>query len=361
MNTENTIQVTHVVVRRAEASRAKRPLATSLGARLCLLSFAFALFLLSGTYDPDFEAYRFIYELGWGVAADGSRDPLFIFVVESLRGVFHYEQFRFALCVIFSIALFRLAPQLGAMSVTKRFGIAQALVLAPFILLKLHVQIREGVALLLWLFAVTNNAGNMSRNVRSRSFWIAALASSAIHLSVVMWWVSALILGSKRPQYRHQALTTFLLFAVYGAVTTAVGSRLLVEIFGGVFFVDSGIYVEVTPMKLAYWSFFVLLPLLALAVFNKNSLSVRGVSPWHPSIFGMTGTYGLLGFFSVSMLGMYLWGATDTDFNLTIRVAIALLMFLVIQLALTCPRRMLTWVAFVFSFLTVARLLFFPE
>ncbi len=152
-----------------------------------------------------------------------------------------------------------------------------------------------------------------------------------------------------------------ILIPAYGAVTTAVGSRLLVEIFGGMFFVDGGLYVEGTSAKQAYWSFFVLLPLLALVVFKKNSLSVSGDSPWRPSVLGMTGVYGLLGFFSVSMLGMYLWGATDTDFNLTIRVAITLLMFLVIQLALTCPRQILTWVAFVFTFLTVARLLFFPD
>lgn len=338
-----------------------RKRAISIGAQLCLLSFCITLLLLSGTFDPDFEAYRFIYDIGLRVAAEGTRDPVFTYTLETLRNFIRYEQFRFALCLIFGIVLFRIAPKLGAMSPAKRMGITQALVLAPFILLKLHVQIREGLALLLWLFAVTSNAGVMSRNVRSKSFWIAALISSAIHLSVIMWWVAALMLGSKRPHYKRQALTTFLLFATYGAFTTSMGSRLLTELFGGMFFVDSGLYVEVTLAKQVYWSIFILLPLLTLVFFDKSSLSVSGDLRWRPSIFGMTGVYGLLGFFSVSMLGMYVWGATDTDFNLTIRVALTLLMFLVIQLALTCPRRPLTWIAFTFTLLTVARLLFFPD
>lgn len=344
-----------------EPRRTVRKRAISLGARLCLLSFSATLLLLSGTFDPDFEAYRFIYDIGLRVAADGTRDPVFTYTLETLRNFIQYEQFRFVLCVMFGIVLFKIAPKLGTMSPSRRMGIAQALVLAPFILLKLHVQIREGLALLLWLFAVTSNAGDMSRNVRSRSFWIAALISSAIHLSVIMWWIAALVLGSKQPRYKRQAFATFLLFSTYGAFTTAVGSRLLIEFFGGMFFVDSGLYVEVTFAKLLYWSFFILLPLLTLILFDKRALSTNGDSQWRPSILGITGVYGLLGFFSVSMLGMYVWGATDTDFNLTIRVAMTLLMFLVIQLALTCPRRLLTWMAFTFTLLTVARLLFFPD
>ena len=333
----------------------------TLSAKLCFISFSLLLFLLSGEFDPDFESYRSLYENGWGNFVYPFRDPVFWFALAHLQEYLSYEQFRYLLCLFFSIALFKLARKLGQMSLRSQFGVAQAIVLAPFIMLKLHVQIREGIALLLWLFAITNNGADISRNVRSRSFWFIAAISIGIHLSAVIWWISAIILGSRRPYYRRQALAIFLFFAVIGAATTSLGSQLLEAVFRGAFFIESEFYVQVTPAKQVFWSFFILLPLLTFFNFNKYFLSVVSDPLWRPSIFGMTGVFGLLGFFSVSMIGMYIWGVTDSDFNLTIRTAITLMMFLVIQLALSCPRRLLTWIAFVFTFLTVARLLFLPN
>jgi hypothetical protein len=333
--------------------------AVKLGGRLCLFAFVTVLFLLSGSYDPDFEAYRIVYEFGLRSFGDVARDPGFTFLTENIGSVLAYEQFRYALCALFGLTLFKLATRLGKMS-TEGFGLTQALFLAPFILLKFHVQIREGLALLIWLFAVTANGGVMSRNLRSWPFWILAPLSFAVHFSTVMWWAAALVLGSKRPKYWLQAFMVFLLFACYGAMTTRAGSELIAATYGDVpFFTESEFDISVRAEKIWYWTAFIVLPLLTLLMFNRSALSLRGESPWQPSVLGLTGTYGLIGFFGVSMLGTFLWGASETDFNLTMRVAITLLMFLAIQLSLTRQRWAWTWLVFSSSFLVVARLLFY--
>jgi hypothetical protein len=317
------------------------------------------LFLLSGNYDPDFEAYRLVYAYGLGDRGDLVRDPGFTFLTRYVGSALSYEHFRYALCALFGIALFRLAPRLGEVS-KNGFGLIQAIFLGPFILLKFHVQIREGLALLLWLFAITSNGGVVSKNVRSWSFWILAPIAGAIHLSSVMWWVTAFVLGSKRPNYRHQALMIFLLFAFYGAMTTRAGSELISATYGDVpFFIESQFDVDVSIGKIWYWAAFLALPLLTLLVFGRSALSLRGQTPWQPSVLGLTGTYGLIGFFGVSMLGTFLWGASETDFNLTMRVAITLLMFLAIQLSLTRQFWAWAWLVFFSSFLIVWRLVFF--
>lgn len=334
----------------------------TLGGRLCLLASVGALFLLSGNYDPDYEPYRLIYEFGLRGFGDIERDPAFTFLTENISSVLTYEHFRYALCALFGIALFKLAPRFGKMS-TEGFGFAQALSLTPFILLKFHVQIREGLALLIWIFAITSNGGVMSRNLRDWPFWVLAPISIALHLSSVMWWAVSIVFASRRPKYALQAFIVFLLFAAYGAMTTRVGSALIAGAVEDVpFFSESSEFdVDIGAGKIGYWAAFLFLPILTLLILNRSALSVRGQIPWEPSILGLTGTYGLIGFFGVSMLGTFLWGASETDFNLTMRVAITLLMFLAIQLSLTRPRWAWTWLVFFSSFLVVTRLLFFLD
>jgi hypothetical protein len=336
--------------------------ALTAGGRFGLVALIVTLFALLGSYDPDYEAYRFVYEFAWEEHADIGRDPAFAFLLQHSRLILSYEQLRWLLAGFFSIVLYNvLAPRLAAMSVSRRFGFTSAIALAPLVLMKFHVQIREGIALALWLMAVTANGGVIAKNARAWRFWLVALVSSAIHLSVVLWWIAALVLRSERPRYRRQALTIVLLFALYGATTTRVGSQFMAETFSAVpFFIEPESYVTVTTGKLWYWAIFILLPLLALAMFSRSAFSLTGTPHWQPTIFGLLGTYGLLGFFSVSMLGMMLWGASGTDFNLTIRVALTLLMFLCVQLALTRPRWPVTWAVFAFTLLAVVRLLFFP-
>jgi hypothetical protein len=323
-------------------------------ALLCLF-----LFLLSGKFDPDFEAYRVIFESGWG---GGMRDPMFSLLVDTLRDVVSYELFRLLMCSVFSVALFSLARKLSAMSSNGRLGLPAVLALTPFVFLKLHVQIREGIALLLWLLAVTNHAGNIARNVRTTPFWTIALISTCFHSSVLIWWVAASFLGFKKLPY-VLCLSGF--FALLGLATTAKGSEFFVNYAGGIYFVGGEDYVQPTTAKWLYWMLFLAFPIFALLLDKSRVLTTPTRNSMSgdliPSVFGMIGVYGMLGFFPIALVGVILWGATGTDFNLTIRIAITLMLFLVLQLALTCRKRVLSWLTLIFISLTVFRLLIFPE
>src|SRR5437879_11812654 len=85
--------------------------AVTLGGQLCLFAFVTVLFLLSGSYDPDFEPYRTIYEFGLSRFGELTRDSGFTFLTENIGSVLAYEQFSYALCVLFGLALFKHAPR----------------------------------------------------------------------------------------------------------------------------------------------------------------------------------------------------------------------------------------------------------
>lgn len=319
-----------------------------------LILLSVLLFMLLGNFDPDFESYRTIYNSGWRLS-----EPVFATLIDGFGGFLSYENFRYTLCAYFTFFLFKLAPRLGLMG-DQPFGLIHVFALAPLVLLKFHVQIREGLALTLFLLAVTSNGGVMAKNVRSWTFWVSALVSGGLHNSVLMLWVAVIFIRSEKPNYGRQMFSIFILFSFFGAMTTNLMSTFIQENFHEIpFFVPATKFVSVDG-RMLYWSIWVVFPALSLMWFNRATLSTNR-TVWIPSIFGVLGTYGLLGFFLVAMLGNSVSSISAEDFNLTIRVAITLLVFLALQLAITQPRSILTWAIISASILIVARLIFFPQ
>src|SRR2546426_4396460 len=324
-------KVSSVHMNQAVAVEASGRRGVTHAAWLYLLSIAAALFWFSGRYDPDFESYRLLYEFGGSWLQALGRDPLFVFFVKFFGERLSYEHFRYALCAVFSVALWRLANRFRTMS-PEGFGLVQALFLTPLILLKFHVQIREGLALVIWLFAMTRKDGI---NIRSPWFWGSAVISSALHIGVTVLWAATLLLGLLKKHYA--AAMILLLCSAYGLAITSGRDFLLAPFVKEheVFFRDTGFDVEITSAKLLYWSVFLALPLLALIRFQPTAFGT----------FGTIGIYGLLGFFPAALF----FGSGEGETSNVLRVASTLMTLLGIQLSMTRPRSVLTWTILVFA------------
>lgn len=304
-------------------------LRTHPGAYLVILGAATALAAFTGTFDPDYEAYRLIYDWGGHWIAERGRDPLFVEFISRASEDLNYEAFRTVLALFFGFGLFVVARRLRYFTASG-IGFKEALFLLPLIFLKFHIQIREGAALLLWLYAITANKGQS--NLRSPVFWILSIVSSAIHASAVIWWTSTTFIWLTK----RKALFTFLAFLVFGALTTTIGREFsAIEGSDVIFFSGLDDPVEVTPWKITYWLSFIGLPLFALWRFKKAPLST--------SIFGLLGTFGLLGFFTAVLTGASISGMTEGDFTKSLRIANTLLIFLALHLSFVRPNSPFTW------------------
>lgn len=327
-------------------------------ARIYLIAAVGSLFLFSGILDPDFEAYRLIYESAGGWIAAQARDPFFLLVIKKFAPNFEYEFFRYIVCAVFGFGLFRLAQNIENARV-EGFGFLQALFLTPFILLKLHVQIREGAALLLWLIAITGQDGDPVLQRGNWKFWLIAAISSLIHLSVVVWWAATFLFLFKRPDYRTKVILVIILFSLYGVAMTRIGREFITERIVGsyAFFRDTGYDVQISAFKAMYWSLFLFIPVLAFVSLNRSAFFLNTRLAWRPSLLGLVGAYGTIGFFSPVLLSACLWGAAEGDLVSALRIANTHIILLLMHLSLTRPQHPLTWAVFVFSLSDAGRLI----
>jgi hypothetical protein len=174
-----------------------------------------------------------------------------------------------------------------------------------------------------------------------------AALSSAIHSGVVALWAASLLLGL----FRRPVFLIVALFAAYGVANTSVGRELFLSPFledPGAFTRDTGFDVQVTKWKVVYWSLFAILPLLVLATFSRSA---------YASPLGMIGLYGVLGFFTVFVAGVLIWGADEGEFSNALRTANTLIALLAIQLGLTRPGWALSWAIWLFALSDVIRIL----
>ena len=226
--------------------------------------------------------------------------------------------------------------------------------MTPFIFLKLHIQIREGIALLIWLFAVTNYGGILYRSVRSVSFWCLAVLSCVMHASVIIWWLATVTCGLwKQPTVRRQAIVIFLLFLAFGAATTTPGREFLIDgtfLKNYIYFSSLENIVDNDPSKYWYWFSFLLLPAIVLAIAKTGAFTLPAYrnDTKRYSILGLLGTFGLLGFFPPVLLSTLVWGANEGDFIASLRIAATLVMFLALHLGFRYPNSFVSWIVFLF-------------
>lgn len=311
----------------------------TLAGKAYLLALIAALFFFSGSLDPDYESYRLVYELGGGHLREVGRDPAFVFIVEQLSSSFTYEAFRYLLACIFAIGLWKLASRLALASQTE-FGFWQAAFLTPIVMLKFHVQVREGLALLLWLLAVTNHR-------RGVGFFLLAVVSCAIHLGVTILWLAA-----ARP-WRMRSIVA--LFSMYGFASTPFGRDLLFQPFlddPSTLIRDTGFGVDITSWKVVYWSLFFVLPVLVILMYDRKTID---------STLGRVGAWGLAAFAPVAFLLGLTGGIGEGEFANILRIANTLLLVLAIQLSMTRPGWALTNGIGIFLVADVTRLLLHIE
>lgn len=217
----------------------------SRGLAVSLIAF-FVIVGAAGSSLPDFEAYQTIYETGGGHLELLGRDPGFVWLVQTLGAFIGYGLFRWiALAVVACITL-RALSRFQASS-DHRLGSILFLALAPLVLLKFGTQIREGMALSLWLWLVLAQ----ERRPKLLTFALLAGVSISIHLAILpMWGLLALHLYGRRWP-RASFFVGVLLYAAFVYIVSDV-SRLEDELFRGL--VDDNV-VPTLPTVL-YWLMF---------------------------------------------------------------------------------------------------------
>lgn len=299
-----------------------------------------------GKNDPDHEAYRAIYEVGGHWLEMTGRDPLFVAITQFPANFTSYDRFRLALCVVFGLALLFLVQRFRYFSL-RGITFASALFLTPFVIHKLHIQIREGMAMLLWFFAITGSRGDIYKNVHSLRFWLLLGLSCSIHISAAIWWSAAILCGLwRRPTMRRTVINIVLLFALFGAMNTSYVRQVLMDtILRNMAFGDRSLEVESTDLKFIYWSAFLIIPITILLRYRSRIFYLPNGSP---SVLGLIGTVGLIGFQISVLVGLLIFGVNMKDMAAALRLSGDMVVMLGLALGFRYPRSPLAWLILLF-------------
>lgn len=188
----------------------------------------FVVLALITPFLPDYANYQAIYETDGGHLAVLGRDLGFVLLVQVLAPLVSYDVFRWlALVLVATLTLVSLR-RLQAAS-PWRLGFSLVLAFVPLMLIKFGAQIREGMALCVWLSIVLGSA----RRPNPFLFLAAAVLSASIHAATTPLWALAALALYVRPRWERTAMILGVL--LYGAFVYIVAdvSRLEDELFGG--------------------------------------------------------------------------------------------------------------------------------
>lgn len=252
----------------------------------CSIVFVFIFLALIAPELPDYETYRAMYETGGGHLAVMGRDLGFVLLMQALEPALSYNQFRWLLITLTAILTLLALCNLQA-NLLLRLSMSLVLALIPLIVIKFGVQIREGIALCVWMFVVL---GSRKRR-QPILFSLLAILSISIHAATAPLWLMLAIFYYLQSYWPRTA--AFLASLVYASFVYVVAdiARLEEEIFGGL----SQELVNPDVFTLLYWFFYPSVFLLSLLQ-RETRIERQTIAPLQLRAFGFILHAAMIGF-----------------------------------------------------------------
>ena len=161
------------------------------------ISIVFTLVVLISLYtsefNPDYNSYESIYNAAKSLEFNQEFSAFtFLGIIINFISILpSYLEFRFFVAVAMLILFVFFLNGIG-LSFYK-LSLVSALGILPFLLMKIHVQIREGISLLIWFLGLLNSNSKSRIKIPFINL-IFFIPSILLHTSVASLWFSSFIL-----------------------------------------------------------------------------------------------------------------------------------------------------------------------
>lgn len=317
---------------------------------LILVVITINLFVFSHLFNPDYLAYEHIFS----DHANGVRDPFFRFLVKIFSDIGSYSFFRAILLVVLLLLLL-LSLSLSPKILFRAFSLVGILVLAPFLVLKAHVQIREACAL---IFVLLFLSGSVHVRHGKRLFFIFFALSVNLHLSSAIWYLIYLIPIVSEKRFHWVAGFLGLLI---GIGFSSFGEIAVANFFGGFYFVLGYDRIEITYGKVIYFATFPGIFTYTYFILRRHFVSEVDKSLQRLRYYVISLQLIGIVFGVIFLITTVVLPPSENTFNNVIRVFIGIgFISNFVLLFLRVPTRVIVGPALYFSLITF-RLIFFPS
>ena len=328
--------------------------------------------------NPDHGAYWKLFTYGdYYSKLEFGHLWFFTKLTSFLNNFINYPSFRFALASFQLITLFFIGYKFKFR--LSKLTFFTFLPFIAFILLKIHVQIRESLAILLWMITLINIEDKKFINPKNISLFSISLL---FHISVILWWIPSIIFSIKKISSKVKLFLNLLFFSIVGVAAGSTRSRVFFDelidgSFSTNFFYKISKYqdknylfihgpniifptVDITPIKYIYWIFcFFLIVFIWIDEFRlKTDMVKMDLAIDYKNCLGFIGLYGSLIFFPFATIFSFYEGLTNHGYNYIFRILFVLLFLLSLYRTINSPKNILTIILNSFLAINVFRILF---
>ena len=327
-------------------NKLSRKLNFLLSLTLLSTSIIFIIFCSSSS-NPDYYSYEKLFYNADNYL-NNFGNLFFIFNIFSLLNDFvNYDFFRLILA-IFQVGIYILIFKKLDFNF-KNLTLLTCLPLVSFLILKVHVQIRESIALIGYFYVIIDLTENRNISFKNIIFFIFSVL---MHNGTILIWIPTIIyrfgdfLGRNKKLLLYVfffsisvlACSTFLRFLLSGQLEILKSLDLNLEQYSMYY------KISITKVKFIYrLSYFVLFTLIYYEELLINSLAIKNKFVNKPEyILGFVSLNGLLVIFPTVFITSIFININGTDYNIIFRMISLLFIFLSFYRSLIYPKKYLT-------------------
>ena len=327
-----------------------------------LISTCFFIIVFPSYFNPDYFSYKKIFLRGLNYKGFN----LFFFSILSsfFKNFFDYKTFRFLLALFQISSYFFIFKKLNFK--IKNINLYFGLLLSSFLILKVHIQIRESLAILIWFYFLSFN--DINKNISIRETFLCFL-SLFMHSSSLILWIPTLIYNSHNFLKNNKRLFIYLFFILIGIFSCSTFIRIYyipIEnqriLFARENFEAYLNYysIEISLKKVIYWFFYIIT--FYCIYFEENIKGSKTlVKNCNLSIlyfFRFISLNGCLAYLSTVLICGFIFQINKLDYNLIFRTTFLLLFLLSLYRNIIHPNKKFTIVLNCLIAFDIIRLIF---
>lgn len=300
--------------------------------------------------NPDYVTYKIMFQTDQ--RSTEFRTFFYYLITNFLNNFITYTDFRFILVLLQSISFLVILKKFKFK--LENISFFTSLPIVIFFILKVHIQIRECIALLIWFTALLEFNKDSIPLLKKVLFPISSLL---IHPSTTILWVPTFIcsINEKYGKLKKQLISLFFFILATYIFSSGIKNYIftnypIIMNFFNVSMVDlsSSYYQNITinSFKILYWiSYSLIFVLIYIDEKRKNSILFNKENNLEmPYIFGSISIFGLLSFIPTVWILGFLKGVTGPEYNLIFRLTYILFLILSFYRSLIYPKSILTYV-----------------
>ena len=309
------------------------------GLFLILITVIFITFFTS-IKNPDYFIYKLLFQVDQNEMS--VRTYFYYLITNFFNNFLTYEDFRFLLAAFQSFVFLTFFRKIYLKYENITFFICLPIV--SFLLLKVHVQIRESIAILIWFITLLDFN---KFNIISFRKIILGIISFLIHPSSIILWIPSLLCVANKNfrKLEPKLISLFFFLIAFYIFSSDLKNFLSMKLFSAnLIDLDNPYFVETIKFSffkiLYFFSYLILFISIYLDERRKNSIIIKpNKSSIIPYVFGSISIFGLLSFLPTVWIISFFKGVTSPEYNLIVRT-LYILFFRLLNSAHGRPRKM---------------------